>query len=98
MGEMVMHSFHGKLLIGERVLFRRVSGVYEEDDGRGVRSGHLEVHEGSTPMLMTNRPYHLALDDGRNEEIYITGLRQSGTAGVTMLAFRAPGGHKARTL
>jgi len=95
---MVMHSFQGKLLIGERVLFKRVSGVYEEDDGRGVRSGHLEVHEGSTPMLMTNRPYHLALDDGRNEEIYITGLRQSGTAGVTMLAFRAPGGHEARKL
>ncbi len=29
----------------------------------------------------TSRPYRLALDDGRSEEIFITGLRQNGTAG-----------------
>ena len=87
-----MHCFHGKLLDGERVLFRRVSGVYEEDDGQGVRCGRLEVHEGSAPMLATRRPYRLVRDDGRSEEIFITGLRQSGTAGILMLAFRAAGG------
>jgi hypothetical protein len=91
-----MPCFHGKLLDGERVLFGRVSGVFEEEDGRGVRSGHLEVHDGPALMLVTSRPYRLVRDDGRSEEIFITGLRQSGTAGITRLVFRASGGIEAR--
>lgn len=83
-----MQEFHGNLLDGERVLFRRVSGVFEEEDRQGVRSGRLEAHEGTTTMLRTSRPYRLALDDGRSEEIYVTDLRQSGTAGVAVLAFK----------
>lgn len=85
-----MDSFHGKLLDGERVVFSRVSGVYEGKDARGRRCGQLEVHEGSTPMLRTSRAYRLSLDDGRSEDIMITGLRQSGTAGITLLAFQSP--------
>jgi hypothetical protein len=89
-------AFHGKLLDGERVVFRRVSGVYEEEDERGVRCGHLEVHDGPALMLGTDRPYRLVRDDGRAGEIFITGLRQSGTAGITRLAFRDTGGLEGR--
>ena len=79
--EVPMQCFHGKLLDGERVLFRRVSGEYEEDDGQGVRCGRLEVHEGSAPMLATRRLYRLVRDDGRSEEIFITGLHRAGRPG-----------------
>jgi hypothetical protein len=90
-----MERFQGKLLDGERLLFGPVSGVFEEETHRGARFGLLEVHEGSAPLLATHRPYRLILDDGRAEEIFITGLRQSGTAGVTTLAFQVPGGLRA---
>ncbi|MBX6313778.1 MAG: hypothetical protein IRY99_12800 [Isosphaeraceae bacterium] len=88
-------AFHGKLLDGGRVVFRRVSGLYEEDE-RGVWSGHLEVHDGPALMLRTDHPCRLVRDDGRGEAIVITGLRQSGTAGIARLAFRASGGLEGR--
>lgn len=90
--EETMERFHGRLLEGERVLFGRVSGVYEERDDRGDRLGHLEIHEGSAPILDARRPYRLALENGRTDEISITGMRLSGLAGITLLAFRAPAG------
>jgi hypothetical protein len=67
-----------------------VSVVFDDGGPRGSRIGHLEVHEGRAPMLATNRPYRLALENGRAEEIYITGLCQGKTDGVTTLAFWAP--------
>jgi hypothetical protein len=95
---LVMEHFQGKLFNGERVLFERVSGVFDDWAHRGERIGHLEVHEGNVPMLRSNRPYRLVLDDGRLEKICFTELLQSGTTGVTTLAFRVPGGVKVSDL
>ncbi len=90
-----MEHFSGKLFNGERVRFKRVSGVFEDGAHRGERIGHLEVHEGNVPMLRSIRPYRHVLDDGRAERIYFTELLQSRTTGVTTLAFRVPDGVKA---
>jgi hypothetical protein len=83
-----MERFHGKLLDGEHILFGRVSGQFEAGDHRGVRIGRLEVDEAGPPVLATNRPYRLALDDGRAEAIYLTGLCPHDPAGPPVLAFR----------
>jgi hypothetical protein len=87
-----VERLHGKLCDGERVLFGRVSVAFEGRDERGNRLGRLEVHEGSAPFLVISRPYRLALDDGRTEEVFITGLRQSGLAGIIILTMRTSAG------
>jgi hypothetical protein len=83
-----MERFHGKLLDGEHILFGRVSGQFEPGDDWGGRVGRLEVHAAGPPVLATNRPYRLALDDGRAEAIYPTGLCSHDPAGPPVLAFR----------
>ncbi len=83
-----MERFHGKLLDGERILFERVSGQFEPGDHRGDRVGRLEVDAAGPPVLATDRPYRLALDDGRDEAIYLTGICPHDPAGPPVLAFR----------
>jgi hypothetical protein len=80
--------FHGTLFDGQRILFGRVSGELEGDGRCGVRVGSLVAHVAGPPMLATNRPYRLALDDGLALVIYLTGLRADAPAGRPVLAFR----------
>ncbi len=83
-----MERLRGKLLDGERILFERVSAQFEAGDHRGARVGRLEVHGAAPPVVATDRPYRLALDDGRSAAIYLTGVCAEAPVGPPVLAFR----------
>jgi hypothetical protein len=83
-----MGRLTGRLVVGERVIYRRIVAVFDDPAPGRPRTGYFEVLEGMVPFLSTVRPYRLALDDGRSEEVYITGTWPGATADVTAFAFR----------
>ncbi len=85
---MSLEQFHGKLLDGERILFGRVIGQFEAGGHQDARVGRLEVHAAGPPILATNRPYRLDLDDGRAVAIFLTGVYANAPTHLPVLAFR----------
>jgi hypothetical protein len=83
-----MGRLTGRLVIGERVVYRRLVAVFDDPTPGRARTGYFEVLEGMAPFLSTVHPYRLTLDDGRSEDVYITGTRPGATAEVTAFAFR----------
>jgi hypothetical protein len=85
---MSLERFHGKLLDGERVLIGRVIGQFGAGGHQDAWVGRLEVHAAGPPFLATNRPYRLAIDDGRVVAIFLTGVCADAPANPPVLAFR----------
>ncbi len=83
-----MGRLTGRLVLGERVIYRRIVAVFDDPAPGHPRTGSFEVLEGMAPFLSTVNPYRLALDDGRSEEVYITGTRPGATADATAFVFR----------
>ena len=71
-GEGHMGCLTGRLVVGERVIYRRLVAVFDDPTPGRPRTGYFEVLEGMAPFLSTVSPYRLALDDGRSQEVYIT--------------------------
>jgi hypothetical protein len=78
----------GRLVIGERVVYRRIVAAFDDPAVSLERTGFFEVVEGMAAFLSTVHPYRLALDGGRREEVYISGARPSGSGDVTDFGFR----------
>jgi hypothetical protein len=78
----------GRLVVGERVIYRRIVAVFDDPAPGRPRTGNFEVLEGTVPFLSTSSPYRLVLDDGQSQDVYITGTRPGARADVAAFTFR----------
>jgi hypothetical protein len=90
-----MQHFCGRLRDGDRVIYERVTGHLDSEEGRGSwwHSGRFEVHQGGIlgGHLATDRPYRLDLEDGRTGTIRLTKVHSSNSAGIATMEFRLDG-------